>query len=208
MAGPGRLATIALASWLAMVAVAYAGPPESAPPVFVSVSHALTFRAPSGTLICPLPKNWVGADHGTMLFLVSPGRCGEAGFPSGSRSFDRNTPRIEVYYQYWLDDPPTPPPRCKHPVGSMSLFGKARPLCQSRKDGMIETSSTAGYMADSRTWVEVSLQTPPNRLKADIEVLKQVAASIQTCRETWSMNNGRSGAFGVGKPCPIEGKFF
>jgi hypothetical protein len=204
----GRSAITALAVWLAFDAAASANPPERPPAIFVSPNYALTFRAPSNVMICPLAKDWVGSDHGTVLFLASPGDCGGVGFPSSSRNFSANAPRIEVYYQYWLDDPPSPPPSCRRPVGALELIGKARPLCRQKRGGMIAISASAGYTSDGPTWVQVSLLTTPSRLRTDMAMLKQVAASVEPCRQKWSTNDGRSGVFGTGKPCPADGRFF
>ena len=74
-----------------------------APPVYVSPNYNLSFRSPPGAYYCPLPKGWVGSDHGTILFLQRPARCGGAGYPSSSRGFEpAGLSRIDVYYGYRL----------------------------------------------------------------------------------------------------------
>ena len=205
-AGPAVVS--ALLAWLMLGSVAWAGGPKPAPPVFVSVNYALTFRSPPNAMICPLAPDWVGTDHGTTIFLAPPGDCGGAGFASSNRGFSNTPPRIEVYYQYWLHDPNTPPPRCRRTVGSIKLIGKARPLCRAKDNGTLELSASAAYSADARAWVLVSLVTTPDRLKADTAALRNLAASVKPCRQTWSTTDGRSGVFGTGAACPADGVFF
>ena len=202
-----ELGVAAFVTFLGLGTAAFAGGAVPAPAVFVSANKFLTFHSPAGGLICPLPKDWVGSDHGTTIFLASPGDCGGTGFPSSSRAFSIDAPRIDVYYQYWSSDPPTPPPRCRRPVGRMTLFGKNRPLCRRTDGRMIELYTSAGYMADLRAWVELSVLTTPKRLKADLNVLRQVTASVEPCRQTWTID-GQSTVFGTGKECPKDGRFF
>src|SRR5271156_6676533 len=100
-----------IAPILAAVAVSA---PTPAPSLYVTENYALTFRTPPHTTICALPDSWVGSDHGTVIFLAPPRSCGRPGFPSSSRGFRGNVPRIEVYYAYRVEE--TPAPSCRHPI--------------------------------------------------------------------------------------------
>jgi hypothetical protein len=199
---------IAAALALLAAASARAEAPRPAPPVFVSQNYGLTFRSPADALICPLPADWAGSDHGTVVFLSSPGDCGGVGFPSSGRNFTVNAPRIELYYQYWLDDPATPPPECRRTRGSINVMRKSRPLCEDMQSGMIRLSASAGYKADLRAWAEVSLVTTRERLAADLAVFRQVAGSVHACRSAWSTEDGKAFTIGTGPDCPKDGSFF
>jgi hypothetical protein len=100
--------------------------PVAAPPVFVGGDYALTFQTPRKTTICALPSDWVGSNHGTVIFLRPPKRCGGVGYPSSSRGFSDDVPRIEVFYAYWLGDPGTGPPPAAAP--SAARTSSARPV--------------------------------------------------------------------------------
>jgi hypothetical protein len=196
-----------LAAILAAASISVA--PRSAPPVFVSGVYALTFRTPKNTLICPLSPDWVGSDHGTVVFLSSPGSCAGAGYPSSSRGVAQDAPRLEIYYQYWLDDPATPPPACyHHKTGSVMFVGKRRRVCMSREGDKLRISVNGRYSAGQPAWVEVTLVTTARRLSGDIRALREVAASLRPCRSSWSDDKGRSGSYGTGKACPADGQFF
>ena len=113
--------------------------PRPAPPTYVSVIYGLTFPSPPGTTYCPLPDGWIGSDHGTILFLEPPTGCGDAGYPSSARGFvSRRTPRIQLYYGYVVRDDPVGQ-RCPGPP-VMEFLGRARPLCRSHDDGMVEVT--------------------------------------------------------------------
>ncbi len=195
-----------LGAWVLSGAPAWAASPQSAPPVFVSENHALTLRSPTGAMICRLPPDWVGSDHGTVFFLSSPGDCGGVGFPSSSRSFSINAPRIEVYYGFLDEDESLP--KCRRVVGSIKLAGKTRPVCRSKRSGLVEISASARYAGDGPSEVNVYLLTEPGRLAMDMPLLKALIASIEPCRVSWSNSDGKSGAYGSGKPCPKDGEFF
>jgi hypothetical protein len=55
-----------------VVAAASLSTPIPTPPIFVAGDYALTFRAPPDTTTCALPPDWVGSNHGTVIFLRPP----------------------------------------------------------------------------------------------------------------------------------------
>jgi len=184
-------------------------PAIPAPKVFVSGQYALTLRSPVKATICPLPKGWTGSDHGTILFLSPPQKCGGAGFPSSFRGWMGGAPsrRIEIYYQYWMgDDQPSSPP-C-HRYARVNFMGRPRSLCQVAAKGRIELSVSARYMADIEAWTDIRLITTPAKLSADLPRFKSLLESVRSCRSTWSDDHGKSGAYGRGAPCPAKGEFF
>jgi hypothetical protein len=192
------------------VALAAASPstPIPTPPIFVAGNYALTFRAPPDTTICALPADWVGSNHGTVLFLRPPKECGGVGYPSSSRSFSEDVPRIEVYYAYWLGDPGTGPERCRKVVGRIELVAKARKLCQTSEGPDLRMSVSARYTADAPAWVELTLVTTPERLRVDLKTFRQLSGSVTPCKVSVSRSDGKSATFGVGSACPAEGRFF
>lgn len=182
--------------------------PVPAPPIFVAGIYALTFRTPPNTTICALPADWVGSNHGTIIFLEPPKDCGGVGYPSSNRSFSEDVPRIEVYYAYWMGDPGTGPAPCDKVVGSIKFVGKSRNICQKEKGQDLRISVSARYTAEAPAWVELALVTTPSRRDADLKTFRELAGSLTPCKGSWSSSDGKSGSFGVGSICPAEGEFF
>ena len=114
------------------LAAALLNAPIPTPPIFVAGDYALTFHTPPDTTTCALPADFVGSNHGTVIFLQPPKDCGGVGYPSSSRSFSENVPRIEVFYAYWLGDPGTGPKPCHRVIGRIQFIAKARKLCPDR----------------------------------------------------------------------------
>lgn len=181
--------------------------PKSAPPVFVTSIYGLTFKTPPDAFYCPLPDDWVGSDHGMTVFLETPGECGGAGFPSSSRGFQRDVPRIEIFYAYWMeDDEPSPPP-CPA-AGRTLLFSQLRPLCREDQDGHVNVTVQARYMADISAQVVITLVTEPNRLDQDIGKLIALATSMRTCSSEWTSDKGKKSVVGTGPRCPRDEGFY
>jgi hypothetical protein len=169
--------------------------PKPAPPVYATHNYALMFETPPGLTYCPLPKNWVGSDHGTTLFLVPPRRCGGAGLPSSSRWFEPNVRRIEVYYGYRNDDAPAQ--RSCRMAGRLQFVGQMRPLCKGREGRMVTLEAWATYEASSPADVSLRLVTTSNRVGRDSVDLSKLAKSLRPCRV-----QDASPPFGAGAPCP------
>lgn len=187
--------------------------PRPAPAHFVSYAHGLTFRSPAGSTYCPFPAGWVGSDHGTVVFLTPPHRCGGAGYPSSSRSWDSPATHIDVYYAYWMgEDEPAPSP-CRR-VGSIRMFGKSRPLCRREDRNQIVIDATARFRGDLDSQMTLTLVTTPKRFAADLATFRAMATSIRGCRAVSRAVDdnghkvGKPEALGVGAPCPRGGIFF
>jgi hypothetical protein len=193
---------------LALAVIAAAAPPIAAPAIFVS-EKAVTFRSPPNTFICPLPRDWNGSDHGTIMFLDRPESCEGAGYPSNGRGWNgkRNARRIEVYYQYWMgqDEPTTP--QC-HKAGNVVLMKRWAPLCLTRDKHGIRVWARARYMADTDAWIEVALITKPSALDRDLPLFRHWITTVRSCRVEWQTDDGKHGAYGSGPDCPQDGKFF
>ncbi len=185
---------------------AFAAQPNAARGVFVSPSYALMFIAPPNLTYCPLPEGWTGSDHGTILFLVSPRSCGDAGYPSMARGFEPPTvPRIEVEYERWDDSFPSP--SCRR-VGRIRFLGHLHDLCRSQWRGMAVREVTGLYVADDQTEAIVTLITFPSRLSRDLTVLRALAASTHPCAIPWQDAQGRKHIEGSGQPCKKSGDFY
>ena len=65
---------------------AQAGEPVVVKRPFVSDTHGLVVRFPPGLTYCPVAADWVGSDHGTVVYLVRPAACDAAAM----------VPRIEI----------------------------------------------------------------------------------------------------------------
>ncbi len=181
-----------------------ATPPQPAPPVYATANYGLTFRSPPGTTYCPLPRRWVGSDHGTILFLEPPRHCGGADYPSIGRGFaPANAARLELYYGFYdATDSPGPAP-CRE-IGRLAFLGRDRPLCRADRDGMIAVSVRAAYGADGPAEAVLTLATRPDRLEADLGPFRRLAASLRTCTPLWRRaGRGRES----GPPCARSGWF-
>jgi hypothetical protein len=191
----------------ALAAAAVAATP--APPIFVS-GKAVTFRSPPGTTICPLSDDWVGSDHGTTLFLEPPKGCGGTGFPSSARHWDddRLTRHMAIFYAYWMGEDEPPPPACQ-PFDKVTLMGSERQLCASRIPGGMRLWARARYVADSESWMEVSLTTRGETLPEDLRRFRAWTTSIHACRIHWRAEpNAKKAVFGPAPDCPPKGVFF
>lgn len=193
---------------------ASAAPPRPAPRVYATANYGLTFRSPPGATYCPLPRNWIGSDHGTVLFLENPGNCGGAGYPSSSRNFERNAARIELYYGFVTWDNPAPLPRC---AGAIVPFaGSRRPICLRRNGAAAEAELHAYYPLgppgrggeNAPSEAILRLVTRPDRLARDLVAFRRLAASVRTCSARWpAMSGRRPSVVGVGPRCPRVGTF-
>jgi hypothetical protein len=186
-------------------------PPQPAPPIFATEIKGLTFHSPPGAIYCPLPDDWEGSDHGTILFLSPPTSCYGAGYPSSARGFEPGeTPRIEVYYDYWMGDGVETRPPC-HKVGVARLFSKSVPLCRDVDHGMVVVSVWSRYMADIEAEVSLTLITTPQREAADIRTFVATADTVRTCSAEWSDSDDKTKkkkpfVIGVGPRC--SGTYF
>jgi hypothetical protein len=192
--------------------------PLPVPPAFATGEYGLTFRTPPGAIYCPLPADWEGSDHGTTIFLSPPRSCGGAGFPSSARGFEPdNTPRIDVYYQYWMgEDEPKPPP-C-HSAGRAQLFSKNVALCREDHDGMATLTVQGLYdggpggppdvrMTDE---VVITLVAAPRDIARYTDTLVTLAASVRPCSELWYTSESKKKSFvvGSGPRCPKDATWF
>ena len=191
-------------------AVMMVSKPRPTPGAFVSQQYGLTLRTPAGGSYCALPEDWVGSDHGTVIFLVAPRRCFGAGYPSSGRGFDGDVPRIEVFYGYDLEDGdqvrPSPPCRA---IGRAAFLGQGRKLCRTRHRRDIEVSVEAKYQADEAAKAILTLVTTSGRLQADLARFRTLLGSARTCTATWREDpGGRSFTTGHGAPCPAAARWF
>jgi hypothetical protein len=187
---------------------AAAAQPLQAPPRFVSPQYGLTFRTVAGMSYCPLLRGRTGSDHGTVIFLQRPRRCGGAGFPSTSRAFlPRDAARIELYYRYWMGD--DEPSSCRQ-VATLRFLGRPRPVCRRDENGLIVEEVRARYMADVEAEAVLTLATTPSRLRRDREAFRRLAESSRACTSAWSNPTGKKKSFtiGTGAPCPVDGAYF
>jgi hypothetical protein len=185
-------------------------PPQRTPPIFSTEIKGLTFHSPPGSTYCPLPDAWEGSDHGTVLFLSPPSSCYGAGYPSSARGFEpEKTPRIEVYYDYWMGDDAETPPPC-HKMGVAWLFSKPVPLCRNMDHGMVVVSVWSRYMADIAAEVSLTLVTTPQREASDIKAFVAMVDTVRTCSAEWSDSDKtkkkKTFVIGIGPRC--AGSYF
>jgi hypothetical protein len=192
----------------ALAAAQHSAAPRPAPAAFVSEQYGLTFKTATHSLYCRLPKDWVGSDHGTVVFLAAPKRCYGAGFPSSGRGFDGNVARIEIFYAYAVDDDDEGAPEPCISIGRVRFLAHDRPLCKAAGKGHVEISVSARYMADIRSQAVFTLVTTSGRLQRDLAAFRSLVSSARTCTAAW--RDGKGGVFttGAGSPCPKEARFF
>jgi hypothetical protein len=211
MGALARVLVIGLGSLaLALPTTVDAAPPRRAPAQFSTAQYGLTFRVSSSATYCPLPKDWVGSDHGTFIFLERPRRCGGAGYPSSGREFHPgNAARLELEYFYWDAEDASPEPQC-HRVGMVVFLGKKRSVCETREHGIITRTVDAVYFTDVEAKAYFSLVTTPRRLSMDMTAFRGAAASFRTCSEVWhdSKDKRKSFTTGRGPRCPKGSRFF
>jgi hypothetical protein len=203
---------LALAFPVLMLATAGASAPAPAPAQFVSFNYAITFASPKTASYCPLPADWVGSDHGTILFLEPPEACGNAGYASSGRSFTPDAPRIEVYYGYAFppEDGDPPKPCARH--GTSRLFGADRPLCGLQTRGMSVFWVSATYEGNTKE-AAFTLVTTQARLPGDLARFRALTASARGCTASYVPLDeggkplGPAEQNGCGPPCP-PGSFF
>lgn len=201
-------AAAATAALPAMAGADGTTPPLPAPAAYATANHGLTLRTPPRSFHCPLPDGWVGADHGTVLFLVAPARCRGAGFASSARGFDGDVPRIEIYYGYAIEPEDAGAPAPCRRAGQARLLGAARPLCAERRPGRVTLTTAARYAADAPSEARFTLVTTRGRLRRDLAAFRALLASTRTCTATWQDEKGRATSAGTGAPCPAGASWF
>lgn len=182
--------------------------PKRAPKTYVTENYALTFRVPQSLTYCPLPANWVGSDHGTYLFLEPPKECDGTGFPSTARRFEPDdTPRIEVFYGYAVDEDGEQGQHdeCTDRLGLAQFMGGRHPLCRIKRGTMVAVTISAKYRVDEIAEVSFSLVTTEARLKQDLGVFEAVLSTTRSCTASSKDNKGHK--MGSGAPCPKNGWF-
>ncbi len=167
--------------------------------------YGLTFRPPERAMYCPLPNDWVGSDHGTVVFLEPPRVCYGTGFPSSGRGFDpADTSRIEIYYGYFLGEDEEKPAPCK-PAGTATLFGKKTNLCRDMWRGLVTISVSGRYIADEPAELSATLVAKPDDLSRYMPQFTALVASIRTCSEKWTgggPDKKKTFIIGQGPRCP------
>ena len=185
-------------------------PPHPTPKAFVSEQYGLTFDTPPGSSYCALPNDWIGSDHGTVLFLTPPKRCFGAGYPSSGRGFDGNAPRIEVFYAYDVadDEEGSKPPPC-NTIGRVRFLGESRRLCRKSSRREVDVSVSAKYPADQPAETTLTLVTSGSRLANDLAKFEKLLESTRTCTATWHDDKGgKPFTTGAGAPCPTAARWF
>lgn len=179
--------------------------PLPAQGAFATGNYGLTFESPDQATYCPLPNDWSGSDHGTVIFLEPPRACYGAGYPSSARGFQpADVPRIEIFYGYYLEEGQAKPPLCKS-MGTVTLFGKRADLCGDKWHRLVTVNVSGRYMADEPAELSATLVAKPDDLGRYMPQFKALIASIRTCSEQWTSEGaGKKGTLviGQGPPCP------
>lgn len=197
------------------------GQPQPVPRVYVTENHGLMATFPPGLTYCPLPRDWVGSDHGTAVYLVPPTGCGASdAYASSSRAPESLVPTIGLFYEYNVVEishksgqfsPPRTPsealkiycsePHTRAPSG-ITLLGVPAVGCLIEHGRSVEVSVVALYSVENETpgpadhVLIVSLTTTRDRLSDDLRVLNEISQDISVCTPDWARGTkGRS-------PCP------
>jgi hypothetical protein len=186
-----------------IVAGALLGHPIATPRDYVTQNYNLRFRGPANTTICPLPADWVGSDHGTVIFLSPPTTCGGYGYASSQRASAPDRPRIEVFYGYAMDDD-VPLPICRAVV-RVTLLKRRRRACLTAVEaaGDVRIEARAPYLADSPAEIDIALVTTKERMAGDLQTFRAFTATVRTCAVHWvDSKTGHTHVAGAGSPCP------
>jgi len=212
---PPRLAALMLLIGLGAAACgsaagtgADAARPEPAPAVYVSADKNVTFPTPAGAFYCPKPADWVGSDHGTVVFLTAPARCGGAGYASSERGA-LTAPNIQVFYGYdVVDEADKQSPAPCEEIGRETLLGAERPLCLERTGDIVEVRvetpyAAEGVGADIKAEAAFTLVTDAGRLDRDLATFRTLVRRTSTCQrpDNPASPNGRP-------LCSAEGVWF
>jgi hypothetical protein len=142
-----------------------------------------------------------------MVFLEPPKTCGGAGYTSIDIGFSpTSTPRIEVYYAYWMGEAEPKPPPC-HVDGFAIVMGQRRAICFGHRDGMITEEVSARYSADLDSQVIVTLVTAPARRQHDLATFSALVASMRSCATKFTDAAGKVFVNGTGPACAPGGWF-
>ncbi|HXQ13525.1 MAG TPA: hypothetical protein VN814_02760 [Caulobacteraceae bacterium] len=179
------LALLALAEASSAPVAPRAASPLPAPPLYVTHNQGLAITIPPGLTYCPLPPDWVGADHGVELYLAPPTRCGAAGYASSDRDVAPDEPMIEIYYQFKTNDY-VDRRRCAAPV-ALRLFDRPARACRRREDGWITVETQANYAIGNELHdLVLTLRTTKARFSGDLARFRSFAKGVRVCRPEWS----------------------
>ena len=204
MLRPNRLCAALLAASLGLDvrAATPTYPPERAAGEFSSANYAVTFPAPPDTFYCPIPNDWTGSDHGTVIFLERPTKCYRPGYPSSSRGFDPGVPHIEIYYGLNVSE--YVPPRCRA-VDRLELMGSRRPLCRLPDPKWIVLSVSTTYQSFDTTDFDATLVTTRARFTHDLDLFRRFVAAVRTCKDGDASLKGAASTWGTWPSLP-EGR--
>jgi len=176
--------------------------PRSAVGVFASANYAVTFLAPEDAFYCPIPNDWTGSDHGTTIFLERPVACYRPGYPSSSRGFEPDVPRIEVFYGLDVVDAKDAARPCRG-VEKVRLLGAFHDLCKTADPARIVLSVSAKYTSFDASELDISLVTTQARLSHDLHLFRDFLTTVSTCKDSDDRLKGSLSTWGKGRPCPV-----
>jgi hypothetical protein len=175
--------------------------PQPTPRLFLTQNYGIVARLPTGLTYCPLPADWVGSDHGSIMYLVPPSACPEIGEMA-------KAPSIVIYYVFNAADRPNAdrPPftatelaedLCRSPnlpiPSGLVLLRRAGIGCRHDDAGWVEIELLALFNPERPRADEapgsiliVSLRTTRSRLAQDLPVFAALAATVRACTPWWS----------------------
>jgi hypothetical protein len=181
------------------------------PSVYVTPNYNLTFHVPPKSFYCPLPRDWLGTDHGTVIFLESPGGCSGNGYASSDRGFERDVARIGIYYGWDFSEDSDESAAASKPceaVGHSHFLGRDTPICKTNKDGKIILGVKGKYDADSPAEAEFVLITTADRFARDFAIFRALLISARPCSLQWTYGKSQTGRSGTGARCPSGAGWF
>jgi hypothetical protein len=173
---------------------------------FATYQYGIAVRVPAGLYYCPIPEDWVGADHGRSLYLIPPTRCDStAGYVLGPVS--EPLPRIDLYYSYNVAEAEYPdgerPARtaaelmrqdCARPrrLRDVTLLGQPALACEKRHDAEIDVVVSTPYDLEPRAegdspdaQLSVTLVTTPARIASDRATFNAFVRNVYQCAAQW-----------------------
>ncbi len=167
-----------------------------APPAYVTPNYGVRLALPPGLSYCPLPADWVGTDHGPMLYLRRPD-CRD---PKGRRigvDYEHNV--AEHDYGGPEDRPARTDAELRRtdcpslrPAVPVRLLGRRVLPCVEVAGGWLTVTAAAVYDIE-RDGTEppgftlaVRLVTTPRYLAADLAAFRRVVAGASICTPRWA----------------------
>ncbi len=196
---------------------------RGAPAALATAEYGLTARVPRGSYYCAISSDWVGPDHGRVLYLRPPAACDSAGY--GVAASPEPLPLLSLSYAYNVaegdfgDRSGERPGRtdaeiagayCVRPqaLAGVTLLGRPAVGCRQLSSDTVEVTAIAGYFLNRSpadpgdvpdAQVTVTLRTTRARIATEWPIFVAFTGSVAQCAAEWRSDQpGDTTTFWVG----------